>query len=252
MGDLVMSARNAQQLVDSVRAQVGVYDNTLLRDGFDNDDLGEADHAILKHLNIYLRALIPTGYVKCTFTQVLTPSLSTYTIDSEIGNIESVVYFDTFKSGVPLKQTDATSLDRKFQMWRSVPAGVPRDWYANPPRTFGLYPAPSVSGAYVQVVAETTADDLVDQTDVPVDLFNGYHDEVGFGTALQICMAMSADLIKQMGAEAFAIKMKYLTGRDERLQSWVQQLAQQRGQNETKQITPFERRQHYGSYYGRY
>lgn len=243
-----MPARNAQSLVDFARQQVGIFDNTRLRDGF-ADDLGEADFDILSHLNAYYRSQIPAGFVKCWFQRSLTQNVATYTFDSAIGSITTVLYFDATISGVPIEKTQITSLlsdaypyDYGFSNPLYGPlnqptAGVwafPRKWYADPPRTFNLWPPPTASGAYVRLLAESEPSDLVLTTDIPIDLFNGLHDELAFGAAAALCNAMATGA----DAQTLLAKVPYLLSRAAKLETHLQDLAQHRGENEHRQVRP--------------
>ncbi len=243
-----MPTRTAKDLVALTRRYVGEYDRKKLRDGFTVDE-GEADHAILPLLNAFYRSLIPTGFVKCRFKQLLTVNKSEYPLDPQIGLVLTTVYFDplhsSYKSGLPLDKTRVTSLDgeagRGVPAWRRARAGVPREWYNDPPRIIGLSPAPSVAGSYIELLAETDPKDLLVEADVPDNLFVGFADE--------LCAGAAVDVLNALGGEANSARASYLAPRAARLRRDVQELAQQRDQNEAFAVRPFERRR--GGGYGR-
>lgn len=229
--------RTAQQLVDLTRQYVGIFDKTRLRDGFADLDEGEADFQILTHLNAYYRSLIPTGFVQCTFQQSLLVGSGVYNLDMDIGTIVGVVYFDpTVSGGYPLKNTQVSTLDGVYGQrgWRAFPAGKPQQWLMQTPRIFTITPPPLNSGAYVEIQAESPPADLVSATDVPIDLFTGYHDELAYGAA--------SSVLNSIGDELSMAKLPFVLAKTKRLELWVQELAQSRNQVTERQIQPLSYR----------
>lgn len=239
-----MAARTCEELVNLTRERIGVWDRSALRDGFDADDLGTADHAIRPHLSAYYRSLIPTGFVKCEFSQSVVAGSGEYTLDSRIGT----VIWATF-SGVPLAKRRGTELDAMTRgRWRTRAPGVPRVYTNDLPRQIRLVPPPLLSDASgvasLVLLAETEPGELVGRGDVPLDLFNGYHDELAAGAGVRVLTAMLGDprLPADLRA-AVPAKVELLRPDARRLEEWVQALAQAREEGEVRQMRPLESRE---------
>lgn len=172
------------------RFHTGVFDRALLRDGFSTDE-GEADRAILPTLNECITELIFTGQYKCKFSLALRSGVREYRLDPGIGTILRATY-----SGMPLKKTSMTTLDRWAPGWERPTGehGIPRELYTDIPDVVGFYPLPNISdpsGTYgFEFIAEALTDDLTYPTDVPQRLPSMFHDFLPHGAAAKILVSL--------------------------------------------------------------
>lgn len=187
------AARDAQYLCNRTRFHVGVYDKALLRDGF-STDAGEADRDILTALNECITELIFTGQYKCKFALALQSGVREYRLDPGIGTILRATY-----SGLPLKSTHITTLDRFVPGWEkpTVDNDTPREFYTDIPDVVGFYPCPKysdpASAPGFEFIAEALTDDLVNPTDVPQRLPSQFHDFLPHGAAYRILVSLGGD-----------------------------------------------------------
>ncbi len=184
-------ARDATYLVNRTRFHTGIYDKALLRDGFSSDE-GEADRDILTSLNECITELIFTGQFKCKFSLALQSGVREYRLDPGIGTILRATY-----SGLPLKSTHVTPLDRFQPGWEITannPFGTPMEFYTDIPDVVGVNPIPRFSDPTdapgFEFWAEALVADLVLPGDIPERLPSQFHVFIPHGAAAKILISL--------------------------------------------------------------
>lgn len=230
------ASRTAQYLATETRQWAGVYDRSILRDGFEQDK-GMADLAIVPALNWAITQLLLTGQYKCYFSLALTENQSQYELDTAIGRIVVATYTtdpETDPVVTVLTKTKITSLDNRRPGWRNSDAGIPVAYHTDVPDIIEVWPAPNVTddAAYpaLTILAEATTSDLVLPTDVPQRLPQQFHDSLAIGAAMRICFAMSR--IEGAMLERYSV----LAGMWTKAIADVQSDANNREQDETAQM----------------
>lgn len=193
------SSRNAQYLCNETRNWTGIYDRSILRDGFEQDK-GQSPLAIIPALNWAISELLLTGQYKCYFSLALTEDVSQYELDSAIGRIVVATYTtdpETDPVETPLAKTRITSMDTKRPGWRNADAGIPVAYHTDVPDVIALWPKPNVTddASYpsLTLLAEATVSDLVLPTDYPLRLPVQFHEGLSIGAAMRICFARSRE-----------------------------------------------------------
>lgn len=188
-----MSQRDAQYLCDRTRFHTGLFDRSLLRDGFDADR-GEADRDILSALNDVIRLSAMTGQFVCEFTLEITEDVYEYTKDPDMGLIKEVLY-----NGVPLKRGSVEYRNNYQKAWQQTPVqtGDPTEYISDIPDVIWLFPIPDTTDTAGEpslvILAETVADDLSEPDDVPSRIPAVYHEGLAYGAAILILSSMGGD-----------------------------------------------------------
>lgn len=230
-----MAQRDAQYLCDRVRFHTGLYDRSLLRDGF-SSDRGEADRDILSALNDTIRLSAMTGQFVCRFTLEVTEDVYEYTKDPDMGLIKEILY-----QGVPLKPRSIQEKDQYNRSWQVTPVqtGTPTEYYHDIPDVLWLWPIPDTTDTAgdpsLSILAETVADDLEEPDDVPSRIPSSYHEGLAYGAAILILSSMGE--VEGRIANLAPVWSKYL--------SKMQEQAQRGEYGATDQIVPlaYRRRQ---------
>jgi hypothetical protein len=180
--------RSAQYLCDRVRFHAGIYDRSLLRDGF-STDRGEADRDILSALNDTVRLACMTGQFVCEFTLEVEEDVSEYTKDPDIGLIKLIAYDD-----VPLKRVSLIEKDDRQRYWRTQGSGNPSEYSTDMPDVIKLFPTPDttdeVGEPSLVILAETIADDLALPSDTPSRTPAVYHEGYAYGAAILVLSSL--------------------------------------------------------------
>lgn len=229
------AARNALALCTQTRQWVGVYDRSVLRNGF-ADDLGMADLDCITALNWAIKQLLPTGQIKCYFTLPVVANQSQYELDTAIGTVVVATWTDSDGQIKPLAKTKITSLDMKYPGWRNAEPGIPVAWHTDVPDVIELIPAPDASDAEdapsLTLLAEAISNDLALPTDIPSRLPVQFHEDLCIGAAMRICFSMTGDnpIMMQKYLELKALWAEVILR--------VQQNANNREQDESYQMAP--------------
>lgn len=225
-----MNERDALFLCNRVRYHTGIFDRSLLRDGF-STDMGEADRDALSAINDTLRLLFMTGQFVCRFTLELTADTSEYTKDPDMGLVKAIWYQDK-----PLEHTSMLNLNSESKMWLTQASSTPSKFYTDIPDVIGLYPAPDetddADDPSLVILAEVVADDLEEPDDVPTRLPSAYHEGVAIGASILVLssLGMNTEKIEVLGP----MWKKYLDA--------VQANAQRGEYASTDQLLPFDYR----------
>lgn len=192
-------SRNTSYLCAEARNWTGIYDRSLLRDGFEQDK-GQSPLAIVPALNWAITKLLLTGQYKCYFTLPLTEDQSQYELDTAIGRIVVTTYTTdpaTDPIQTPMKKTRITTLDTIRPGWRNADSGIPVAYHTDVPDIIEVWPKPNVTDATgypsLTILAEATSSDLVHPDDVPQRLPVQFHEGLAIGAAMRICFARSRE-----------------------------------------------------------
>ena len=229
------AARDAAYLVQQTRQWVGVYDRSLLRNGFE-DDLGMADLDCITALNWAIKQLLPTGQIKCYFSLPVTADEARYELDPAIGIVVVATWTDAEGEVKPLAKTRITSLDMRYPGWRNAEPGIPVVYHTDVPDVIELIPAPDTtdtgSNKSLVLLAEAISDDLALPTDVPSRLPVQFHEDLCIGAAMRICFSMTGE--NEMMMQKY-LELKALWGE---VLLRVQHNANNREQDESYQMAP--------------
>lgn len=181
-----MASRTAQYMCDRVRFHTGLYDRSILRDGFDEDE-GQADRDILSALNDALRLAHMTGQFVCEFRIEVTEDQSIYPKQEDMGLIKSICYQE-----VPLTHNSIQAMEGfSRRTWRSQATGTPTEYFLDIPDYIGLFPTPDTTddtgSPSLLVLAEVVAEDLVDPTDTPSRMPSGFHEGLVYCASILVC-----------------------------------------------------------------
>jgi hypothetical protein len=185
-----MSQRTALYLADRVRFHTGIFDRSLLRDGF-LSDRGEADRDILSALNDTIRLSAFTGQFVCEFTLEVTEDTYEYAKDPDMGLIKEVLF-----QGVPMKRRSLENKNNYQRAWQQTPVqtGTPNEYISDIPDVLWLFPIPDTTDdagePSVVILAETVGDDLSEPDDVPARIPSMYHEGLAYGAAVLILSSM--------------------------------------------------------------
>lgn len=183
--------RSASYLVSLVRDLIGERNGQVgYRDGFAIDnDYDDQSISILRALNVRQKLLYKTGYYKCYFSFVMLIADADnrndrYALDTRAGRIREMILTDDGGDYWPLEDITNVNLNTNNGRYRNQVSGRPTQFFVDGDLLV-FNKAPDF--AYpVTYLAETSAPDMVLESDTPSKLPVPLQDMLAYGAAVDL------------------------------------------------------------------